>query len=120
MNPGGFVTARQTTAAVLSLWFAAGCASPPPTFEEAAPADELYAEGLENLEGRRFLRFIADGDAVSRPEVFAIQSQCTARDLDPDMPVWGDRMGDLRAGGEQRHVHRRVLMDPDRPANTTG
>jgi outer membrane protein assembly factor BamD len=46
------------TAIVLSLWFAAGCKSPPPTFEEAPPADELYAEGLETLEGRRFLRII--------------------------------------------------------------
>jgi len=46
------------TAIVLSLWFAAGCKSPPPTFEEAPPAEELYAEGLEILEGRRLLRLI--------------------------------------------------------------
>ena len=46
------------TAIVVSLWLVAGCKSPPPTFEEAPPADELYAEGLETLEGRRFLRFI--------------------------------------------------------------
>ena len=46
------------TAIVLSLWFAAGCKSPPPTFEEAPPADELYAKGLETLEGGRFLRII--------------------------------------------------------------
>jgi outer membrane protein assembly factor BamD len=52
------VTARQTTAIVLSLWLAAGCKSPPPTFEEAPPADELYAEGLEILEGGRVLRII--------------------------------------------------------------
>ena len=46
------------TAIVLSLWLAAGCKSPPPTFEEAPPADELYAEGLEILEGGSFLRII--------------------------------------------------------------
>jgi outer membrane protein assembly factor BamD len=46
------------TAIVLSVWFAAGCKSPLPTFEEAPPADELYAQGLEILEGRRFLRII--------------------------------------------------------------
>jgi outer membrane protein assembly factor BamD len=46
------------TAIVLSVWFAAGCKSPLPTFEEAPPADELYTQGLEILEGRRFLRII--------------------------------------------------------------
>ena len=46
------------TAIVLSVWFAAGCKSPLPTFEDAPPADELYAQGLEILEGRRFLRII--------------------------------------------------------------
>jgi len=46
------------TAILLILWLAAGCKSPPPTFEEAPPADELYAEGIKTLEGRRFLRII--------------------------------------------------------------
>ncbi|HEB88163.1 MAG TPA: outer membrane protein assembly factor BamD [Deltaproteobacteria bacterium] len=32
-----------------------GCAEKQPTFEEIKPADELYAEGLEILEGRRIL-----------------------------------------------------------------
>jgi outer membrane protein assembly factor BamD len=41
----------------LSLWLlvAPGCAKPPPAFEEVPPADQLYAEGLETLEGRRIL-----------------------------------------------------------------
>lgn len=52
------MTARQLTAIVLVLWCAAGCKSPPPTFEEARPADELYAEGVKTLEGHRFLRII--------------------------------------------------------------
>ena len=33
----------------------AGCASDTPDFEDVAPADELYAEGLEILEGWRLL-----------------------------------------------------------------
>ncbi len=33
----------------------AGCASTTPTFEDVKPADELYAEGLEILEGRSVL-----------------------------------------------------------------
>jgi outer membrane protein assembly factor BamD len=52
------VTARQITAIVLCLWCLSGCKSPPPTFEEAPPADELYAEGLELLKGHRILRLI--------------------------------------------------------------
>ena len=32
-----------------------GCASKTPTFEDIPPADELYAQGLEILEGRRIL-----------------------------------------------------------------
>jgi outer membrane protein assembly factor BamD len=34
---------------------AAACGSKTPSFEDVAPADELYAEGLEILEGRRLL-----------------------------------------------------------------
>jgi len=46
------------TVIILSVWLAAGCKSPLPTFEEAPPADELYGQGLEILEGRRLLRLI--------------------------------------------------------------
>ena len=39
----------------LTLLLGLGCAEKQPTFEEIKPADELYAEGLEILEGRRIL-----------------------------------------------------------------
>jgi outer membrane protein assembly factor BamD len=35
-----------------------GCAKTTPTFEDVPPADELYAKGLEILEGRQILYFI--------------------------------------------------------------
>ncbi|MBW2426277.1 MAG: outer membrane protein assembly factor BamD [Deltaproteobacteria bacterium] len=37
------------------LSIAAGCASKPPSFEDVPPAEELYAQGLKTLEGRRIL-----------------------------------------------------------------
>ncbi len=39
----------------LVLALALGCAEKVPTFEEIKPADELYADGLKILEGRRIL-----------------------------------------------------------------
>lgn len=38
----------------LALSVLVSCADKVPTFEEVKPADELYAEGLETLEGRQF------------------------------------------------------------------
>ncbi|HIK85602.1 MAG TPA: outer membrane protein assembly factor BamD [Myxococcales bacterium] len=40
---------------VVALSVLVSCAEKVPTFEETKPADELYAEGLEILEGRRIL-----------------------------------------------------------------
>jgi len=48
------VVARSITA-IASLILVAGCAKPPPEFEDVPPADELYEEGLKSLEGTRFL-----------------------------------------------------------------
>jgi outer membrane protein assembly factor BamD len=48
-----FITAVATVCLLVSA-----CSKPPPTFEEAAPADELYEEGLETLTGRRLLLLI--------------------------------------------------------------
>jgi outer membrane protein assembly factor BamD len=46
-----------------------GCASKPPTFEDVAPAEDLYAEGLKILDGRRILglfRFINYDKAIEK------------------------------------------------------
>jgi outer membrane protein assembly factor BamD len=43
--------------ALIGAWVgigALGCASPAPTFEDVLPAEDLYAQGLKTLEGRRF------------------------------------------------------------------
>lgn len=61
---------RFSSAAVLALLLAAGCARPPPSFEEVAPADELYQEGLETLEGGRFLGLIRTVDYEEAIEIF--------------------------------------------------
>jgi outer membrane protein assembly factor BamD len=42
-------------AACLCLFLTAGCSKKTATFEDVKPADELYLEGLEILEGRRIL-----------------------------------------------------------------
>jgi outer membrane protein assembly factor BamD len=60
---------RRTGAAVLALTLAllcAACASGPKGFEDVPPADELYAQGLELLKGRRILGLIpiVDYDAA--------------------------------------------------------
>lgn len=39
----------------LALLLAAACSTPAPSFEEVPPAEDLYAEGLHLLEGRRVL-----------------------------------------------------------------
>jgi len=47
----------RSIAAIALLLLAAGCAKPPPEFEEVPPAEELYQEGQKILEGKRFLGF---------------------------------------------------------------
>jgi outer membrane protein assembly factor BamD len=47
-----------------------GCASSNPTFEDVPPADELYAQGLETLEGRRILFLFTYIDYDSAIESF--------------------------------------------------
>lgn len=45
----------RSSAAIALLLLAAGCAKPPPEFEDVPPAEDLYEEGQETLEGTRFL-----------------------------------------------------------------
>jgi outer membrane protein assembly factor BamD len=54
----------------LALLVAAGCASPPPDFEEAPPAEELYAQGMKILEGSRLLGVIPRVDYDEGIETF--------------------------------------------------
>jgi outer membrane protein assembly factor BamD len=61
---------RSGSTLALALLLGAACASPPPTFEEVAPADELYQEGLETLEGGRFLGLIKTVDYDEAIEIF--------------------------------------------------
>ena len=49
------VRAGLSLCATLALVLALGCSNKVPTFEEIKPADQLYAEGLRILEGRRIL-----------------------------------------------------------------
>jgi outer membrane protein assembly factor BamD len=54
-------------AVLFGLCAVAGCKSAPPTFESPAPAEELYAEGIEKLEGRKILGvlpWVNHGDAI--------------------------------------------------------
>ena len=47
----------------------AGCASDKVVYEDVKPADELYAEGLETLEGRKILglfHFVNYDEAIER------------------------------------------------------
>jgi outer membrane protein assembly factor BamD len=48
----------------------AACASNPPEFEEVAPADELYQQGLEHLEGREILWLFDTADYEDAIETF--------------------------------------------------
>jgi outer membrane protein assembly factor BamD len=63
-NAGAHATARRlrgwAALAVLALNVGgvAGCATDTPDFEDVGPADELYAEGLETLEGWRLFWLI--------------------------------------------------------------
>jgi outer membrane protein assembly factor BamD len=52
------VTRRHTIVWVATLCAAIGCKSAPPTFEEPAPADELFATGNKQLKGRRIMGFL--------------------------------------------------------------
>jgi len=45
------VDARRIAAVLLVVCAAAGCKSTKPTFEEVPPAEDLYAQGLEELQG---------------------------------------------------------------------
>jgi outer membrane protein assembly factor BamD len=61
------VVARFLSTLSLALLVAWGCARPPPAFEEIPPAEDLYQQGLETLEGRRILglyRYVNYGTAI--------------------------------------------------------
>ena len=49
---------------------AVGCATTTPDFEDVPPAEELYADGLETLEGRRILYLFTYVDYDSAIERF--------------------------------------------------
>jgi outer membrane protein assembly factor BamD len=57
-EPGGIVLARHTAAALAGLCLLGGCKNTPPVFEAPAPADELYQQGIEELENGKALGFI--------------------------------------------------------------
>ncbi|HEX9813370.1 MAG TPA: outer membrane protein assembly factor BamD [Myxococcota bacterium] len=48
---------RSILLAAIALVVITACSSPPPAFEEVAPAEDLYAEALDILEGRNWLIF---------------------------------------------------------------
>jgi outer membrane protein assembly factor BamD len=48
---------RAASIAIATALLASACASPPPAFDEVPPADELYAEAVETLEGRLIVFF---------------------------------------------------------------
>jgi len=50
--------------------FVVGCAKPPPTFEEVAPADELYAQGQSDLSRETFFSFLPWVDYSNAIETF--------------------------------------------------
>ncbi len=64
------MVARFLSTLSLALLVAWGCASPPPTFDEIPPAEELYQQGLETLEGRRILWFYRHVDYTAAIETF--------------------------------------------------
>jgi len=62
---------RETAAITLSvLLFVSGCAKPPPVFEEVPPAEELYANALKTMEGRRWMTFLPLVDYTGAIELF--------------------------------------------------
>ena len=48
---------RSTALATIALFVTTACASDPPAFEDVAPADELYSEAIDTLEGRTWIFF---------------------------------------------------------------
>ncbi len=48
---------RSILLASIALALATACSSPPPAFEDVAPAEDLYAEALDILKGRSWLFF---------------------------------------------------------------
>jgi len=64
--------AGRRSVAILLLAFplAAGCAKPPPEFEEVAPPEELFAEGQKSLEGTRWLGVIPHTNYGAAIETF--------------------------------------------------
>jgi len=58
------------TSAILCLLLLAGCAKPPPSFEDVPPAEDLYAEGLEELESQRARWYWPFTDRSDAIEVF--------------------------------------------------
>ncbi|MFV1977983.1 MAG: outer membrane protein assembly factor BamD [Myxococcota bacterium] len=49
---------RSILLAALALVITTACSSPPPTFEDVPPAEELYEEALDILRGRSWLVFL--------------------------------------------------------------
>ncbi len=64
------MVARLLSTLSLALLVAWGCASPPPSFDEIPPAEELYQQGLETLEGRRILGVYRHVDYTAAIETF--------------------------------------------------
>ena len=64
------MVARFLSTLSLALVVAWACASPPPTFDEIPPAEELYQQGLETLEGRRILGIYRHVDYTAAIETF--------------------------------------------------
>jgi outer membrane protein assembly factor BamD len=54
----------------IALLLATACQSPAPTFEEVAPAEELYAEAQKILEGERWVWIIPHTDYTEAIETF--------------------------------------------------
>jgi len=49
---------RVIAALVLLAVFGSACAKPPPAFEEVPPAEDLYAEAMKIMEGRRWFDWL--------------------------------------------------------------
>jgi outer membrane protein assembly factor BamD len=64
--PPAFASALLAAGFGLAL----ACAKPPPSFEEVAPAEELFAQGQEVLEGERWLGIIPHTDYGEAIEIF--------------------------------------------------
>jgi outer membrane protein assembly factor BamD len=61
---------REISAIVLIAAFGLACAQPPPVFEEVAPAEDLYADALEIMEGRRWVSWLPLVDYTLAVESF--------------------------------------------------